>query len=108
MTFDEIYTTVSTLIQQNSGALASMDDVRADLHITGNDGGIIGAQVIGGVPSVRKGTIGAPEATISISADDFSALLTGRLNPMMAVMTGRIKVSGNYARLMSFMKGLKG
>ena len=107
MTFDEIFTTVSGLAVQNRGAFASMDDIRADLHITGSDGGVIGAAVTDGEPMVRKGTIGTPEVTVSVSASDFAALLSGKLNPMVAFMTGRIKATGNYARIMGMMKGFR-
>ncbi len=108
MTFDEIYTIVSTLAQQNRAALASAGDISADLHIAGRNSGIIGAAVRNGEPTITRGTIGSPEATVTLSADDFDALLTGRLNPMMAVMTGRIRVGGNPAKLMSLIKALKG
>ena len=108
MTFDEIFSTVSQLAEQNRVALSSAGDTSADLHITGESGGIIGAAIKNGVPAIIKGSVGSPEATVAISADDFASLLAGKLNPMLAVMTGRIKVSGNYAKLMGLIKGLKG
>lgn len=37
------------------------------------------------------------DCTISISEDNLVKLLTGKLNPMTGVMTGKLKVSGNPA-----------
>ncbi len=37
---------------------------------------------------------GDAEVTLTASADDFRALLEGRLNPATAFMTGRLKVDG--------------
>jgi len=108
MTFDEIYTTVSQLASQGGSVFAGTEDMCADLHITGAGGGTIGASIKNGVLSVRSGSVGSPEASVSVSADDFSALISGRLNPMMAMMTGRVRVSGNYAKLMSLIKGFRG
>jgi len=35
------------------------------------------------------------DCTVKISKDDFNALLTGDLNPMMAFMGGKIKIDGD-------------
>jgi putative sterol carrier protein len=37
----------------------------------------------------------APDVTVTMSDDDLVALFRGELNPMVAYMTGRIKVSGD-------------
>lgn len=37
------------------------------------------------------------DCTIAISEDNLVKLLTGKLNPMTGVMTGKLKVSGNPA-----------
>jgi len=35
------------------------------------------------------------DCTIKISQEDFQALITGNLNPMMAMMSGKIKIDGD-------------
>lgn len=35
------------------------------------------------------------DCTVSVSMEDFLALTTGELNPMMAMMNGKIKLSGD-------------
>ncbi|MFT4033446.1 MAG: SCP2 sterol-binding domain-containing protein [Siphonobacter sp.] len=40
------------------------------------------------------------DVTIGISAKDLSKLMTGDLNPMMAVMMGKIKIEGDMSLAM--------
>lgn len=40
-----------------------------------------------------------PDATMTMNADDFVALMHGALNPFSAVMSGKLKVGGNTALL---------
>ena len=42
----------------------------------------------------------APSATVKMTAEDFAAMSSGSLNPMMAFMTGKIKVDGDLNSVM--------
>lgn len=44
------------------------------------------------------------DCTIGISHDNLTRLLSGNLNPMMAVATGKLKLSGNPAVAMGLQK----
>ncbi len=44
------------------------------------------------------------DCTISVSKDDFLALAAGKLDPMMAFMSGKLKVSGDMSVAMSLQK----
>ncbi|HHX91816.1 MAG TPA: SCP2 sterol-binding domain-containing protein [Paracoccus sp.] len=44
------------------------------------------------------------DCTIAISEENLIKLLTGKLNPMTGVMTGKLKVSGNPAVAMRLAK----
>jgi F420-dependent oxidoreductase-like protein len=49
-----------------------------------------------GVGAVRAGAAdGAPDCVVTMSAADFTALATGRLNGMAAFQSGKLKVQGN-------------
>jgi len=37
------------------------------------------------------------DCTVSVSSEDFHQLLTGDLNPMAAVMAGKVKISGDMS-----------
>lgn len=57
---------------------------------------------------VQEGLVGEPKCVVTASSEDLAAVLTGKLNPMMALMTGRIKISNSaemlkYARLFGLM-----
>lgn len=44
------------------------------------------------------------DCTIRLSRDNLVALLTGKLNPMMGLATGKLKLSGNPAVAMGLAK----
>ncbi|MBI5420149.1 MAG: SCP2 sterol-binding domain-containing protein [Deltaproteobacteria bacterium] len=48
-----------------------------------------------GKATVAKGEALSPSCTVTISEDDFLALLSGKLNGQMAFMTGKLKVAGD-------------
>lgn len=48
------------------------------------------------------------DCTLKLSADYLMQLLAGKLNPMTAVMMGKIKISGNPKVAMSLADLLKG
>lgn len=52
---------------------------------------------------VRDGLVGEPECVVKAKSDDFMKLLRGELNPMMALLTGKLKVS-NQAIMMRYAK----
>jgi len=45
--------------------------------------------------SVRSGTTDKPDCTISITDEDFIALVTGKKNGQQLFMQGKLKVKGN-------------
>lgn len=44
---------------------------------------------------------GDADCTITMSAEDFEALLSGDLNPTMAFMTGKMKIDGDMSAAMA-------
>lgn len=57
---------------------------------------------------VSEGFTGEPSCKVSTSAESFSKLLSGNLNPMMAMMTGKLKISNpsemlKYAKIFGLM-----
>lgn len=54
----------------------------------------------GGVTNVAVGTLEDPDVTVKQSYDTAVAISKGELNTQTAFMTGKLKVSGNLAKLM--------
>lgn len=52
------------------------------------------ATIKDGVCTVTEGQAAAPNITLRLSDDDLVQLLTGKLDGMTAVMTGKLKLSG--------------
>ena len=51
-----------------------------------------------------SGEDGDADCTISVSKDDFIALAGGNLDPMMAFMSGKLKVAGDMSVAMGLQK----
>lgn len=64
-------------------------------HISGDDGGAWHAHVEWERCEIERGEIDEPDVTVSISAADWIAIATGRLNPETAYMTGKLKAEGD-------------
>ncbi len=52
-------------------------------------------RVAGGTCTIEPGTVDGPKATMRMAMGDFLRLVTGALNPMSAVMTGKLKIAGD-------------
>ncbi len=85
---------------------ANADGINADIqfHLTGNDGGDWVVTVQNGRCTVRQGTVPNPRVNLTADARDFVGVVTGKTNPMMAMMKGRLKVKGDMALAARFPK----
>ncbi|MEM7114343.1 MAG: SCP2 sterol-binding domain-containing protein [Chloroflexota bacterium] len=77
-------------------------DATVQFDLSGADGGQWYVHVHDGKAETTEGTADSPTATIAMDADDYKALTSGKLNPMTAFMTGKIKVDGDLNAVMKF------
>ena len=80
---------------------------RIQFSLTGQGGGEWGVVLGDGKVRVSQGMMAAPELTVKTSTEVAEKLLRGSLNPMMAFMTGKIKISGDMALGMKLFSLLK-
>lgn len=80
----------------------------ADINVTmqftlsGENGGQWYVQIADGKCDVHQGTASDPTATVMMDGDDYSDMVTGKLNPMTAFMSGKVKVDGDLGAVMKF------
>jgi len=65
--------------------------------LTGKGGGSFYLPLEDGKGHPREGTAENPDITVTISMEDFHNLVEGKLSPMAAFMSGRIKIEGEMA-----------
>jgi putative sterol carrier protein len=56
-----------------------------------------------GTVNVKDGLQGEPKCVVKTKASTFEKLLKKEINPMMAVMTGKVKIS-NQSELLKYAK----
>ncbi len=72
-------------------------------NISGNENLLYTVLIKDGSCTLQTGLLGEPDCTVSTKAATYVDLETGKANPQMALMTGKIKVS-NIAAMMQFAK----
>lgn len=68
--------------------------------LSGDNGGAWTLSIDDGNASVAEGAAADAQATIKMSDSDYVAMTNGELNPMMAFMSGKIKVEGDMSTVM--------
>ncbi|MBR9920850.1 MAG: SCP2 sterol-binding domain-containing protein [Bacteroidetes bacterium] len=78
-------------------------ETKFHFDISGDTGGKFTVDLKDGKVEVQDGLEGDPECTVRTSDENLGKLLKGDLNPMMAVMTGKVKIS-NPGAMMKYAK----
>lgn len=79
-------------------AKAAGADIAVMFDLDGDDGGRWIVHVVDGACNVENGGEGRHDATIKMADEDYVAMMQGRLNPMSAFMSGKIKVAGDMSK----------
>lgn len=80
-------------------------DVEAIVHmdLSGDNARSVVLKVDHGTLGIEEGTPEDATLTLKADADNWLAVENGELNPMMAMMQGKLKLKGNPAFAMKFM-----
>ena len=79
-------------------------DLTVAFNLTGDDGGNWAVKVADGKCEVVEGGVDDATATIKMDANDYVDMTSGKLNPMMAFMSGKVKVDGDLNSVMKFQQ----
>ncbi|HEX9036248.1 MAG TPA: SCP2 sterol-binding domain-containing protein [Ktedonobacterales bacterium] len=69
---------------------------------TGAEPGTWNMTIASGTFAYAQGAAENPNATVIVESEDWLKLLRGELNPMTAVITGRLKIKGDMTLLAQF------
>jgi putative sterol carrier protein len=75
-------------------------DTLIQFHLTGEEGGDWAVTIKDGKCTVVEGTADNPKMTLTADALDYKNVVTGKMNPMQAFMTGKLKLAGDLTQAM--------
>ena len=70
--------------------------------LSGEGGGKWYIAINNGTCDIKEGAHPAPNITISMAAQDYLDMATGKLNPQMAFMSGKLRISGDMGLALRF------
>lgn len=77
-------------------------DAVVQFNLTGEGGGSYYMTIKDGKLTVDQGTAPNPKMTITSTAQDYADIATGKMNPMAAFSSGKLKVAGDMMFAMKF------
>jgi putative sterol carrier protein len=83
----------------NADKAAGVDMILV-FSLSGDNGGNWTINIADGAVDVTEGVADNPNATINMDGDDYVKMMSGELNPMMAFMSGKVKVDGDLNSVM--------
>src|SRR3989442_13494462 len=75
-----------------------------EFNITGDNGGVWTVDLTKEPGAVTAGSTGAAKSTVTAATGDFMNIVSGKMNPQMAVMSGKLKIKGDMGLAMKLQK----
>ena len=75
-----------------------------EFNITGDNGGVWTVDLTKEPGVVSAGSSGVAKCTVTASSSDFQNIVTGKTNPQMAFMSGKLKIKGDMGLAMKLQK----
>jgi putative sterol carrier protein len=90
----------------NADAAKGMNAV-IQFNLTGDGGGNYYVTIKDGTCTVSEGTHQSPNMTMTMAAQDYVDMITGKLNGQMAFMSGKLKIAGDMGLAMKMQSLFK-
>ncbi len=75
-----------------------------EFNITGDNGGVWTVDLTKEPGVVTAGSTGAAKCTVTAKSEDFMNIVSGKMNPQMAFMSGKLKIKGDMGLAMKLQK----
>ncbi len=105
MKFDELLTKVRKLASKKD--VSDHDFLAVQVNISGKESGVFYVEVKDSKINVEPYEYNDRNCAITISLTDFNKLIDGKLDPILAFGTGKLKVDGDVGKALEFSKLLK-
>lgn len=105
MKFDELVTKVRKVAEKAD--VSNHDFLAVQVNITGKESGVFYVEIKDHKISVEPYDYHDRNCAVTISLTDFNKLLDGKLDPVLAFGTGKLKVDGDVGKALEFSKLLK-
>ena len=90
----------------NADAAKGMNSV-IQFNLSGDGGGSYHVVIKDGACSVGEGAHTAPNMTMTMAAQDYVDMISGKLNGQMAFMSGKLKIAGDMGLAMKMQSLFK-
>ena len=104
MTPQEILDAMPGQLDENA---AKNMNATIQFNLSGDNGGQWYVTIKDGKAEVSKGTAPSANMTMSMAANDYVDMTTGKLNGQMAFMSGKLKISGDMGLAMKMQSLFK-
>lgn len=105
MSVQEIIAGLREKVAANPSKIATLN-ASYQFNLTGEGGGTYHATFENGTYDIGEGPAAAAKCTVTMSSNDFIALVSGKLNPTTAFMTGKLKIAGDMSLAMKLQSVL--
>ncbi len=105
MTFNELVDKVRKLA--GAADVSGQDFLAVQVNITGKESGVLYVEVKDHRINVEPYDYHDRNCAVTMSLTDFNKLLDGKLDPVLAFTTGKLKVDGDVGKALEFSKLLK-
>ena len=105
MTFDELLAKVRKMGE--NADVSNTDFLAVQVNITGKDSGVFYVEVKDHKVSIEPYEYNDRNCAITMNMTNFNKMIDGKLDPMLAFTTGKLKLEGDAGKALEFSKVLK-
>ena len=105
MTFEELLTKVRKLVAKAD--VSNQDFLAVQVNITGKEEGVFYVEVKDHKISVEPYEYYDRNCAVTMNMTNFNKLIDGKLDPVLAFTTGKLKVEGDAGKALEFSKLIK-